>query len=181
MKKLLFLIPCLFVINVMAAQGIDKYGQIVTDGTLNTLKVGTVTYPNTHNTTAGQLLTTDGVGVASWATPSKIATVYFKDSSSSLTDSDSGKIIYLLSNISLLEDLDFPLSIGFTCTFINFTGGSVLVDLPSDESHYFFNILYPNGGSTTLSIPAGGTVLLNIVIISGVKRYYVSGDILNPT
>jgi hypothetical protein len=32
-----------------------------------TLTAGNVTYPNTHNATAGQVLTTDGTGVASWA------------------------------------------------------------------------------------------------------------------
>ena len=35
-----------------------------------TITAGTVTYPNTHNTTAGQVLTTDASGVASWSTPS---------------------------------------------------------------------------------------------------------------
>ena len=34
------------------------------------LTSGTVTYPNTHNNTAGQVLTTDASGVASWTSPS---------------------------------------------------------------------------------------------------------------
>ncbi|MCX8485950.1 MAG: hypothetical protein ORN53_02010, partial [Crocinitomicaceae bacterium] len=37
------------------------------------LTTGTVTYPNTHNSTAGQVLTTDASGVASWATPSGVS------------------------------------------------------------------------------------------------------------
>jgi hypothetical protein len=38
--------------------------------TSGTLTLKDVTYPNTHNATAGQVLTTDASGVASWATPS---------------------------------------------------------------------------------------------------------------
>jgi hypothetical protein len=34
------------------------------------LNSGTVTYPNAHNSVAGQVLTTDAAGVASWSTPS---------------------------------------------------------------------------------------------------------------
>ena len=36
--------------------------------TSGTLTAGTVTYPNTHNSTAGQLLSIDGSGTATWAT-----------------------------------------------------------------------------------------------------------------
>ena len=43
----------------------------VTDvNTSGALTTGTVTYPNTHNATAGQVLTTNSAGVASWVTPS---------------------------------------------------------------------------------------------------------------
>jgi hypothetical protein len=38
--------------------------------TSGTITAGTVTYPNAHNSTAGQVLTTDAAGVASWATVS---------------------------------------------------------------------------------------------------------------
>ena len=37
--------------------------------TSGTLTAGTVTYPNVHNTIAGQVLTTNALGVASWTTP----------------------------------------------------------------------------------------------------------------
>ena len=37
--------------------------------TSGTLTAGTVTYPNAHNSSAGQVLTTDANGVASWSTP----------------------------------------------------------------------------------------------------------------
>jgi hypothetical protein len=37
------------------------------------LNSGTVTYPNAHNSVAGQVLTTDAAGVASWASPSGVS------------------------------------------------------------------------------------------------------------
>jgi hypothetical protein len=37
--------------------------------TSGTITAGAVTYPNVHNTTAGQVLTTNASGVASWTTP----------------------------------------------------------------------------------------------------------------
>ena len=39
---------------------------VITNGTVT---AGAVTYPNVHNTTAGQVLTTNASGVASWTTP----------------------------------------------------------------------------------------------------------------
>jgi hypothetical protein len=45
----------------------DAYvAKVITSGTLT---AGTVTYPNAHNITAGQVLTTNASGVASWTTP----------------------------------------------------------------------------------------------------------------
>ena len=44
--------------------------------TSGTLTLGTVTYPNAHNSSAGQVLTTNAAGVASWATPSTTASAY---------------------------------------------------------------------------------------------------------
>jgi hypothetical protein len=41
--------------------------------TSGVLTTGTVTYPNTHNTTAGQVLTTNASGVASWATLASVS------------------------------------------------------------------------------------------------------------
>jgi hypothetical protein len=38
--------------------------------TSGTLTLGVVTYPNTHSSTAGQVLTINATGTASWATPS---------------------------------------------------------------------------------------------------------------
>jgi hypothetical protein len=42
-------------------------------GTSGTVTAGTVTYPNIHNSTAGQVLTVNAAGIASWATPASSA------------------------------------------------------------------------------------------------------------
>lgn len=69
MKKYLFVLPFALIVNSILAQGVTKNGSVVTDATVSSLKVGTVTYPNTHNATAGQVLTANASGVASWTTP----------------------------------------------------------------------------------------------------------------
>ena len=53
--------------NTTPTEKLDITGNIKASGTI---KTGTVTYPNAHNATAGQVLTTDASGVAAWATPS---------------------------------------------------------------------------------------------------------------
>ncbi len=40
--------------------------------TTGTLTAGTVTYPNAHNSTAGQLLSIDATGTAAWTTPASV-------------------------------------------------------------------------------------------------------------
>ena len=57
---------------IVAASNTIQLGNInVTNvKTTGTLTAGTVTYPNVHNSTAGQVLTTNASGVASWTTPS---------------------------------------------------------------------------------------------------------------
>jgi hypothetical protein len=65
MKKILFILPCAFMVNFVSAQALTKNGSVVTESIVNTLKVGTVTYPNTDGA-ANQVLTTNGTGVASW-------------------------------------------------------------------------------------------------------------------
>ena len=47
--------------------------------TSGTVTAGTVTYPNAHNSIAGQVLTTDASGVASWAQPSVPSTRSWTD------------------------------------------------------------------------------------------------------
>lgn len=57
-------------VSLISAQGLTKNGAILSnDLTPSSLKVGTVTYPNT-NGIDGQVLTTDGAGTATWMTPS---------------------------------------------------------------------------------------------------------------
>ena len=59
----------------LGADGVTVAGStaITNVRTSGTVTAGTVTYPNTHNSTAGQVLTTNASGVASWATPSSIS------------------------------------------------------------------------------------------------------------
>ena len=54
----------------LGADGTNYYEPITKVKTSGTITAGTVTYPNTHNSTAGQVLTTNASGVASWATAS---------------------------------------------------------------------------------------------------------------
>jgi hypothetical protein len=66
--------------------------------TSGTLTAGTVTYPKSHNSTDGQVLTTNASGVASWATPAS-------SSSSSPTytlglNTDLGGYVFFLSSDS---------------------------------------------------------------------------------
>jgi hypothetical protein len=53
----------------LGADGVSVAGSIAITNvkTSGTLTAGTVTYPNAHNSTAGQVLTTDVAGLASWA------------------------------------------------------------------------------------------------------------------
>jgi hypothetical protein len=57
-------------VDVTASNTIQLGNSSVTDlKTFGKITSGTITYPNTHNSTAGQILTTNAAGVASWATP----------------------------------------------------------------------------------------------------------------
>jgi len=65
---------------IVAASNTIQLGstQVTDVKTSGRLTAGTVTYPNTHNSTAGQVLITDAAGVASWATPSAGYNVFTK-------------------------------------------------------------------------------------------------------
>jgi hypothetical protein len=54
---------------IVSASNTIQLGNTSVDNvkTSGTITAGTITYPNTHNSTAGQVLTTDASGVASWA------------------------------------------------------------------------------------------------------------------
>lgn len=169
MKKLLFLITCLFVINVLSAQGIDQYGKIVTNATLNSLSVGTVTYPAAASVNGAlQILTAvtnNGTTTANWSDSAPI-----DGNSRTLTASDSGKIIYLNGNAILFSDSLLP--DGFTAVIIN-TGNDNTVTSP-------LSIFYSRGinGGSFFQIPSQGVMRLYVISVSGSKRYYLSGDIV---
>lgn len=181
MKKNILVFISLVLVNFMAAQGLSKNGAVVKDAVINNLKVGTVTYPNIDGT-ANQVLTTDGAGNATWSDPfidSSIApTVNAQDMSVILSDMESGKIIYLSQNINY----DFSqLSNGFTCTFINSNtnlySNNILIYAGFEA--LFYSVLTPQG-SSDFSIPAGGIVKLIVAIVNGERRYYITGDIIQP-
>jgi hypothetical protein len=75
MKKNILVLMSLVLANYMAAQGLTRNGGIVTEAVVSTLKVGTVTYPNTIGTN-GQVLSTNDEGLLIWTTPSTTATAY---------------------------------------------------------------------------------------------------------
>jgi hypothetical protein len=53
----------------LGADGTNGITAVTNVKTSGTITAGTVTYPNVHNTIAGQVLTTNAAGVASWTTP----------------------------------------------------------------------------------------------------------------
>ena len=65
MNKYLFIVLIALMAQCISAQALTKNGSVVTESTVSTLKVGTVTYPNTDGVN-GQILTTNGAGFASW-------------------------------------------------------------------------------------------------------------------
>ncbi|MGO4819258.1 hypothetical protein ACEN2H_12740, partial [Flavobacterium sp. W22_SRS_FP1] len=81
--------------------------------TSGTLTAGTVTYPNIHNSIAGEVLTTNAAGVASWAAPS--SSIAAGDITSTLildgtiTDEDIGtseiSSIHILNGTIIDEDI----------------------------------------------------------------------------
>jgi hypothetical protein len=65
----------------LGADGVTQVNSVTTTAIANvrtsgTLTLGSVTYPNSHASSNGQVLTVNGSGVASWATPSTTATAY---------------------------------------------------------------------------------------------------------
>ena len=64
--------------------------------TAGKLLAGTVTYPNTHNATSGQVLTVNASGTATWASGSSVS--IFTDEPSSIT---AGQTSFTLTNTPL--------------------------------------------------------------------------------
>jgi hypothetical protein len=176
----------------ISAQALNKNGSVVTESTVSTLKVGAVTYPNTKGT-AGQVLTTDGSGTASWTSPSTggLASV-FDGTNLYLDDSYSGSVIYINgnNNYSLFNNA-FSLPDGFTCTLINVyaTGNGDSLYIYGSNNLFFYQIPnYSNSfqtnfinGVSGFNIRPGGTVKVNVISVNGEKRIYLTGDLMyNP-
>jgi hypothetical protein len=190
MKKYLFIVPIALMAQFISAQALTKNGGVVTESTVSTLKVGTVTYPDT-NGTDGQVLTTNGTGTASWTSPSTggLASV-FDGTNLSLDASHSGALIYINSrpNNSLFNNAN-SLPDGFTCTLIdsNSAESGDSLNITSVYSLFFYNIVTVESGGTTytyfsgsnnFSIRLGGIVKVNVITVSGQKRIYLTGDLI---
>ena len=72
--------------TITPTEKLDVVGNLKTSGTFT---AGTVTYPNTHNTTAGQVLTTDALGVASWGTLTSIIPTFQYGTANTLINGSS--------------------------------------------------------------------------------------------
>ena len=91
----------------------------------------------------------------------------------SLNDSYSGALIYTQHNNSP----SFPESLadGFSCTIVNY-GGSVCTSNTLTNAKFYTNVT-GNSGSSTFTIPLGGTVSVYAIKIGGAQRYYINyGD-----
>jgi hypothetical protein len=132
------------------------------------LTTGTVTYPNTHNSTAGQVLTTDAAGVATWQTPSAIPlTTTMEAYSVTINSSHNGYTFY--SQHTANPSIPNNLPNGFRCTIVNYSGGT----FTSNTLTGMF-MLSGASGSNTFTIAPGGTAIINVVNIPGVGlRYFV--------
>ena len=89
----------LVTISTLSAVGTITSGTISVTTDIKTagkLVAGTVTYPNTHNSTAGQVLTVNASGTATWASGSSVN--IFTDEPSSIT---AGQTSFTLTNTPL--------------------------------------------------------------------------------
>jgi hypothetical protein len=131
---------------------------------------GTVTYPNTHNSVAGQVLTTDASGVASWASPSvSIPLATAMDASSvTLNSTHNGYIFYSQHASAPFFPTNLPN--GFSCTIINYSNYT----FTSNTLTGMFWLSNNTSGLNTFTILPGATAIINVVNIPGVGlRYYV--------
>ena len=90
-----------------------------------------------------------------------------------LNDSHSGALIYTQHNNSP----SFPdnLADGFYCTIVNYGGAPCTSNTLTLAKFYTNNT--GNTGSSTFTIPLGGTVSVYAITIGGAKRYYINyGD-----
>jgi hypothetical protein len=130
---------------------------------------GTVTYPNTHNSVAGQVLTTDASGIATWANPSvSIPLTSVMDAYSvTLNSTHNGYIFY--SQHTANPSFPNNLPNGFSCTIVNYSGATF-----TSNSLTGMFMLSSASGSNTFTIAPGGTAIINVVNIPGLGlRYYV--------
>jgi len=146
-------------------------GNVKVNGSLTT---GTVTYPNS-NGNAGEVLTTDGAGNATWSAPAGVQTVDFADAVS-MTPSTSGHVFYTQWTGYPIIPEDLP--VGYTCTIVNFSNAPAPSVTLSTAKFFHTGTGWNNGtGVSNFTIPSGGTVRLTVVEINLQKCYFLTGDI----
>lgn len=128
-------------------------------------------------------------GTASWTSPSTggLATV-FDGTNLYLDASHSGALIYINVNYSnSLFNNASSLPDGFTCTLINVysTSDSDNLYIYTSNNLFFFTIAntsyssYYRSNASYFYIRPGGTVKVNVITISGQKRIYLTGDVID--
>lgn len=109
--------------------------------TSGTITAGTVTYPNAHNSTAGQALTTNALGVASWTTPHYLGEAF------------NGGIIFYLYNGS--DGLEHGLIVALTESTAKWQTTGTLVNANRTEDGAYNTNLMKNSSAKTYIVSLG--------------------------
>ncbi len=105
---------------------------------------------------------------------SDVKTVVSADPPFTLNAGNSGQIITTEWGEQPAIPDDLP--DGFNCTIINYSNYPFTSNTLSTAQFFNTTTGWNDGnGSSTMSIPSGGTVTLNVVTINGIKCYFVTG------
>ena len=157
-------------------------GPVTSVGNTTAITNSAVTYANIQNVTADKLLgrTSSGAGIVEEISMSGSGNVIrgiavtTAAAPITLSDANSGQILYT-------ENAGYPifpesLSDGFNCTIVNYSNEAATSNTLT-SAKYFTNTS-GNAGTTSFTIPPGGTVNVYAKQISGAQRYYINfGDI----
>ena len=119
----------------LGADGTNGTTPISKVKTSGTITAGAVTYPNTHNSTAGQVLTTDASGVASWNTGHYLGEAF------------NGGIIFYLYKGS--DGLEHGLIVALTETTAKWQTTSTLIGANRTEDGAYNTTLMTNSPAAT--------------------------------
>ncbi len=150
--------------------------------TSGTLTAGTVTYPNAHNSTAGQVLTINAGGTASWATPASSS-----GAAHTVGEYFGGGIVFYITsggfhgliaetyengNGSNEEALDFVTN----PTFHNSTYGGNLYTDWRVPTYYELTLLYAARATNNLNLTSGTYVSCTFTAYSTYKNLKFSNN-----